>query len=140
MNTKRRGGLYNLIILLIGCIVSVVLFLSSCKTQYVPIETTKTEYKDRLRIDSIHLHDSIFVKQKGDTTWIERYKTLYKERLVRDSIYITDSIAVPYPVVEYKEVNKLTSFQTVCVWLGKMLLGILGIGLIIGLLKWKRLF
>lgn len=139
MKTRKRG-LGSIAFLLMCLLIVATLLMSSCKTQYVPIETTKTEYKDRWQRDSIHLHDSIFVKQKGDTVWLERYKTLYKEKLVQDSIYITDTIRVPYPVVEYKEANKLTSFQTVCVWLGKILLGILGLGLIIGLLKWKRLF
>lgn len=127
----------KLIYMLLFC--TVLMF--SCKsTVYVPVESIKTEYQDRWQKDSVYLHDSIMIKMKGDTVWLEKYKTLYKEKLVKDSIYITDSIQVPYPVVEYKEVNKLTSFQTVCVWFGKILMGLLGIGLIILFLKWKRLF
>lgn len=114
-------------IIILFCILSITI---GCKTQYVPVETIKkeTEYKDRWRRDSIYMHDSIFVKQKGDTIWLERYKTLYKEKLVRDSIFITDSIKVdvPYPVVETKEVNRLKNWQIILMVLGGVAIGYIG--------------
>lgn len=53
--------------------------LSGCKPQliYVPVESVKTEYQDRIQRDSIHLYDSIFVKMKSDTVFYEKYKYLY---------------------------------------------------------------
>lgn len=123
----------------ITLLLSVLLF--SCKSiEYVPVETIKTEYQDRWQRDSIYLHDSVMVRIKGDTVWMEKYKTIYKEKLVKDSIFIVDSIQVPYPVVEYKEVNKLTKPQSLFIWFGKVLIGLIGIGLIIIFLRWKRLF
>ena len=82
----------------------------------------KTEYKDRIQRDSIHLYDSVLVKMKGDTVWLEKYKYLYRDKFVRDSIFKTDSIQVPYPVEVEKEVNRLTSFQSFQVWCGRILL------------------
>lgn len=98
--------------------------LSGCKSQlvYVPVETIKTEYKDRLQRDSIHLYDSVFVKMKSDTVFFEKYKYLYRDKLIRDSVFVTDSLQVPYPVEVEKEVNRLSSFQHFQIWCGRILL------------------
>lgn len=89
------------------CIVVLLIVLwlfTSCKskTVYVPIESVKTEYKERLRVDSIYKYDSIFQDRymKGDTAFIikEKYKYLDKIKIVHDSVFKTDSIPVPYPV------------------------------------------
>ena len=85
----------------------IIVTLGSCKTtQYVPVETVRTEieYRDRLqtRTDSIHITDSVYVKEKGDTVLIERWRTSYRDRLITDTatVYIerVDSVQVPYPV------------------------------------------
>ncbi|NDV96396.1 hypothetical protein D0T84_15950 [Dysgonomonas sp. 521] len=96
----------------------------SCKTNtvYVPVETIRIEYRDKLLRDSVRLYDSVFVMLGGDTVRIEKYKYLYRDRLVRDSIFRTDTISVPYPVVEVQQVNRLTSFQSFQVWCGRILL------------------
>ena len=118
-------------------IIIAVCVLSGCKTKtvYVPVETVKTEYRDTWLRDSVYLHDSILVKMKGDTVFLEKYKTIYKNRLVRDSVFVTDSIQVPYPVVETREVNRLSGLQWFQVWCGRILLLLL-IGY--SLLKWGR--
>ena len=54
-------------------------------TKYIPIETTRTEYRDNYLRDSIYLHDSIFVKEKGDTLIVEKFSYLYRDKIVRDS-------------------------------------------------------
>ncbi len=124
--------------LLLPAIASLILMVSGCGTQkivHVPVETVKAEYRDVLTRDSIYLHDSVFVKMKGDTVWLEKYKYLFRDKLVRDSVFITDSIQVPYPVEVEKEVNRLNSFQSFQIWCGRiLLLAILGwLGI-----KWMR--
>lgn len=101
-------------------IILTLLSITSCKTKtvYVPIESVRTEWRDKEVRDSIYLQDSIIMKLKGDTVWLEKYRYLYRDKLVRDSIFLTDSIQVPYPVVEYKEVNKLTGVQNFLVYSG----------------------
>jgi len=113
--------------------------LSGCKPQmmYVPVESVRTEYKDRIQRDSVHLYDSVLVKMKGDTVWLEKYKYLYRDKLVRDSVFVTDSVQVPYPVEVEKEVNRLTSFQSFQIWCGRILLLLI---LIFFGLKWLRRF
>lgn len=112
----------------IGILISlIILLLIWCgRTVYVPVETVKTEYKDRLQTDSIHLYDSIFMKIANDTVRIEKYRYKYKDKIIRDSVFINDTIHVPYPVTEYKEVNKLNNWQIILMILGGILIGFLG--------------
>ena len=82
-------------------ILCAVLLLVGCRSVELvpyPVTNVQTEYRDRLVRDSIVLHDSIHVKERGDTVWMERWHTAYRDRLMRDTIVRTDSISVPYPV------------------------------------------
>ena len=100
----------------IALAIALMLAFSGCTTtRYVPVEhhTTDTVYQSKLQRDSIWLHDSIHVSEKGDTIRIERWRTKYIEREVHDTLYqsVRDSIPVPYEVI--KEVPaKLSSLQT----------------------------
>jgi len=104
------------------------LLFTNCKTNtiYVPVESIKIEYRDKLLRDSVYLYDSIYFEKylKGDTVFLtkEKYKYLYKDKLIRDSIFKIDSISVPYPVVEFQEVNRLNIFQSFQIWCGRILL------------------
>ncbi|WP_419032876.1 hypothetical protein [Dysgonomonas gadei] len=115
-----------------------VFALTGCKTRtvYIPVESVRTEYKDRLLRDSVHLYDSVFVKMKGDTIRIEKYKYLYRDRLLRDSVFVNDTIRVPYPVEVETEVNRMSSFQSFQIWCGRILL-LLIIGWV-GVRWWKK--
>lgn len=124
-----KGLIYTIIL----AAISVVLIGCKAKTVFVPV-SVKTEYRDRLERDSIHLYDSIFIDRwkSNDTVFLtkEKYKYLYRDKLVRDTICKTDSIAVPYPVIETKEVNKLHSWQIILMILGGVLIGYLGYRLV----------
>lgn len=98
------------------------LLLFSCKTKYVPIESVRTEYKDRYSRDSIYVHDSIIFKQNGDSIIIEKYKYEYKDKIVRDTTRFISIMQIPFPVEVTKEVNKITSFQSFQIWCGRLLL------------------
>ena len=130
-----------------GCMLSVVsvafliltialmLAFSGCTTtRYVPVEhhTTDTVYQSKLQRDSICLHDSIHVSEKGDTIRIERWRTKYIEREVHDTLYRAkvDSIPVPYEVV--KEVpRKKSKFEIVVFTIG--IIAIMGLIIFIGM-------
>ena len=98
--------------------------LLSCKSvKYIPVETTKIEYRDNFVRDSIFRYDSVFVKDKGDTLILERYRYLYKNRIVKDSVFINDTIRVPYPMEVIKQVKApLTSWQSFQIWCGRFAL------------------
>lgn len=111
--------IYLFIILLASAI-----YLSSCRTQYVPVETVRTEYKtrDSIRFDSIYQHDSVFLIVKGDTVYKEKYKYLYRYLTINkvDTVLRTDSIDVPYPVEK-----RLTRWQSIKMELGGWAMGVI---------------
>jgi len=121
-----RGLIYTIIIAFIFS------FMIGCraKTVYVPVESVKTEYRDKLIKDSIHILDSVFLYSKNDTVFFNKYQYVYRDKLIRDTICKTDSIAVPYPVIETKEVNRLYSWQIILMVLGGVLIGWLGFRLV----------
>lgn len=109
---------------LIGIVAcAIITMLAGCKTtRYVPVESVRTEYKDRLVTvhdtvrDSVRSfdfelrHDSMAMSMKGDTVFVDRWHTL---RLIKwekathmsntvagdsASAVRVDSVKVPYPV------------------------------------------
>ena len=97
---------------------------TSCRTQYIPVESVRTEYKtrDSIRIDSIYQRDSIYTLVKGDTVYQYRYKYLYRYLITNrtDTILKSDSIRVPYPVEK-----QLTRWQILRMELGGWAFGII---------------
>ena len=111
--------------------------LYSCKSiKYVPVETKKTEYRDKVFRDSVTRYDSVYMKEKGDTLILERYRYLYKNSIIRDTTIIRDTIQVPYPVEVIKQVKvSLSGWQNFQVWFGRFALVIL---LLVGIyVVWK---
>jgi hypothetical protein len=111
----------------------------SCRTQYVPVETVRTEYKtrDSIRFDSIYQRDSIYMLVKGDTIYQYKYKYLYRYLTTNrtDTILKTDSIQIPYPVE-----RKLTKWQSLKMELGGWAFGLViaFILMVIGRIVYKR--
>jgi hypothetical protein len=110
-------------IILMAMLLLCALFGSCTTERVVTVEKVRTDtvWQNHTARDSIFVHDSVHVKEKGDTVWIEKWKTVWQNHTARDSIYIhkTDSVPVPYPVV--KEVEKpLTATQK----------GLMGVGLL----------
>lgn len=103
-------------------VVMLAMMMCSCKTvEYVPVHKTDTLLCYSSIRDSIYMHDSIRVTERGDTIRIEKWHTKYVEKVTHDTIYRSshDSIPVPYEVTKYVE-KKLTKTQT----------GLIGIGLL----------
>ena len=72
-----------------------------------------TTYIDKLRIDSLYIRDSIYIKDKGDTVWI--YKEYYRDRwhYEHDTVAVVrvDSVAV--------EREKIVEVEKPLSWLQK---------------------
>ena len=108
----------NIILALISCIC-----LIGCKSiQYVPVENTivKTEYKNSISYDSIYFTDSVYIREKNDTVYIENIKYRYKYVSNIDTIVKNDTITntTIQEVEVIKEVNKLKWWQTALMALG----------------------
>ncbi|MCL2650310.1 MAG: hypothetical protein FWD60_04685 [Candidatus Azobacteroides sp.] len=100
-----------------------ILFISfflfvGCKTKYIPVEQTHTEYLDRFVRDSIYMRDSIYIHEKGDTVFYYRDRYVYVNKIKHDSIYIHDSIPYEVQVIKEKITNKLTWLQQTQVYIG----------------------
>jgi high-affinity nickel permease len=86
--------------------------ITSCRTttQYIPIETVRTDSIcfNKISVDTILQRDSVYIERHGDTLTVQTYKYLYKVKERVDTAYIErlDSIQVPYPVEK-----QLTSWQ-----------------------------
>ena len=90
---------------------ALVLITVGCtRMVYIPVESVKTEYINKLSVDSIFMYDSVYLKEKGDTVFMEKYKYSYRDRLRLDTVIQKDSIRVPYPVIVEK---KLTWWQKI---------------------------
>lgn len=79
----------------------IVLALSLCGcTRYVPMETVRTEYRDRdvERVVTDTVRDERFVLVKGDTVidWRDRWHR--STEYVHDTCYVECHDSVPYPV------------------------------------------
>jgi hypothetical protein len=111
-------------------VLALLLMTVSCTTtRYVPVVEHHT---DTLRLsrnirDSIYVHDSTMVREKGDTVLVERWHTRYREKLAHDTIYKSrvDSIPAPYPV-EKKVEKELTWWQQTRLHLANIVLWLLG--------------
>ena len=121
-----------LALLAVGLLV-LTLFASCTTTKYVEVERVShdTTYVSKHSRDSIYLHDSVHVKEKGDTVWVERWHTQWRERTKTDTVYKSrvDSVPAPYPVDKRVEVEKqLTWWQTLQIWLGRIVLALAACG------------
>lgn len=103
-----------------------VIVCSCCTVKYVPVETIKvdTTYINKLQRDSIYQHDSIYVKDNGDTVTIFRNRYLYHDRYLKDTVYqsFCDTVTQYYSVEK-----ELTSWQKAQIAIGKIAMILIGV-------------
>ena len=123
-------------------IILVALLLVGCKTKerVVTVEKVRndTTYITKHQRDSVWLHDSIHVTEKGDTIRIEKWHTKYIEKATHDTLYQhkTDSVPVPYPVEKLVE-RELSWWQQTRMHLGEALLALAGIAVVVFVIRRK---
>ena len=111
--------------------VIVCMLLAGCKTTefvQVPVISRDTLYISTHSRDSIWLHDSILIREKGDTFWVEKWHTKFIEKVVSDTVYKSrvDTVGVPYPLKELVA-RELSWWQKTLMWMGGWFIGLLGI-------------
>ena len=120
-------------------ILMICLHLCGCKQiEYVTVEKVRTDttYVTKWQRDSVWLHDSVLVREKGDTVMVEKWHTKYVETVRIDTTYLAthDTIPQPYPVI--KEVpTELNWWQRLRLWIGN--LGLLAILAAVGYGAWR---
>lgn len=125
----RRYGCLGLTLYYLVALALVILLFSGCTaTQYVPVESVRTEYRDRdvYHVTTDTVHDTRFVYIKGDTVLDIRHKESIRKVEVHDTLVVvrTDSVAVPYPVE-----RKLTKWEQSKMDLGGLAFGVLAVAL-----------
>jgi hypothetical protein len=111
------------------------MFTGCTTTKYVevPVVHNDTTIVTKHQRDSIWMHDSIMVSEKGDTVRIEKWHTKYVTKEVHDTLYRSKTDSIPYPVEVIKEVPaELTWWQQTRLHLANILL----FGLLIGVIIW----
>ena len=121
-----------------------LLFGSCTRKVYVPQETVRTEYRDKvvenLRVDTVAMRDSVAVYVNGDTVRITKYRDRWRTRIVErhDTVNVAkvDSVAVPVEVPKpYPVERKLTRWERTKMDAGGIAIGILGVAAL-GVLTW----
>ena len=121
--------------LAVGAVIT-LLFGSCTRKVYVPTETVRTEYKDRVveavRVDTVAMRDSVAVYVNGDTVRITKYRDRWRTRIIERhdtcTVTKTDSVQVPVQVE-----RKLTKWERTKMDAGGIAIGILGVAALGGL-------
>ncbi len=113
-----------------------LLFAAGCKTRtvYIPVQSVRVEYRDRVQRDSVFMQDSVLVYRNRDTVFLEKYRYLYKDKWRTDSVFVQDTIRVAYPVEVVQERKVYPK------WL--IVLGMLGVAgavlIVMRIIKWVK--
>jgi hypothetical protein len=139
---QMAAGCFRAVAIIVAFIIAMIVcsLFSSCKSvEYVPVieHHTDTLIKTNVQRDSVYVHDSVTVTQKGDTVLMDRWHTKYVEKQVRDTTYVSkiDSIPKPYPV-EVKVEKQLTWWQQTRLYLANILLWLVGILSAYYIIRW----
>lgn len=131
---EKRRAWRNLILIIIGCALAMWL-LPGCTTKERVVVVTEqhhdTTYITKEKRDSIWLHDSTYIHEKGDTVLIEKWHTKYRDILQIDTFreFVHDTIGRPYPY-EVEVPAKLSWWQRTQMYAGDALF-LLIIGMVI---------
>lgn len=87
-----------------------VFLLNACHTVQTVSDTTANHLTNHLQRDSIYLHDSIFVRIRADTVYLEKWHTKWREK----EIVHTDTIQVETTRTETVQVRYVPSFYKYC--------------------------
>ena len=124
------------VVLIIMGLLLCAMFTGCTTTKYVqvPVVHNDTTIVTKHQRDSIWLHDSTYIKEKGDTVRIEKWHTKYIEKQVHDTTYIAkvDTIREVFT----NEVQKpLTRWQQTKMHIGAIALYLLALLAVIWVAK-----
>ena len=101
-------------------------FIGCTTTKYVPIESVRTEYINKVEKDTVIINNDRLVKEKGDTIYIVNTKYVYKTKNKIDTVLKIDTIPIIQEVEVIKEVNKLKDWQVILMVLGGGMVAVVG--------------
>lgn len=86
------------------------MLLPACSAVRSSTESNHTRLSNTIQRDSIYLHDSIFVRIRADTVYLEKWHTRWRDR----ETVKTDTIALTETKTETVEKPYVPSFYKVC--------------------------
>ena len=91
----------------ISMLAFIYLMCNSCRTEYVPIETVRHDslFFSKLVRDSVYIRDSICIREKGDTVFLDKIKYMYVYKELNDTVYIEKEKEVQVPVPVEKKLS-----------------------------------
>lgn len=115
----------------IAIAIVLLLLFGSCRSiRYVPVETIRTDslYLTVYKRDSIHIKDSVYIREKNDSVLVDKWHIVYRDRTINDTVYVEKEkdVGVPYPVEK-----ELTWWQKTKLELGELSIGIILVLLIV---------
>ena len=84
------------------------MLLTACRTTQTMTDSNTNHVSNNIQRDSIYLHDSIFVRIRADTVYLEKWHTRWRDRetLKTDTITLTETktetVEKPYVPSFYK--------------------------------------
>ena len=86
------------------------MLLTACRTTQTMIDTNANHVTSNIQRDSIYLHDSIFVRIRADTVYLEKWHTRWRDR----ETVKTDTITLMETKTETVEKPYVPSFYRYC--------------------------
>ena len=111
-------------------------FIGCTTTKYVPIESVRTEYINKVEKDTVIINNDRLIKEKGDTIYIVNTKYVYKTKNKIDTILKVDTIPIIQEVEVIKEVNKIKDWQLILMVLGGGMVAVVGYKIIRSIKIW----
>ena len=94
------------------------MLLTACRSQQVTSTVTTNHATAKIRRDSIYIHDSVFVRIRADTVYLEKWHTRWKDR----ATVRTDTVQVETTKTETVQVRYVPRFYKYCAALTALLL------------------
>ena len=86
------------------------MLLTACRTTQTMTDTNTNHVSNNIQRDSIYLHDSIFVRIRADTVYLEKWHTRWRDR----ETVKTDTITLTETKTEMVEKPYVPSFYKYC--------------------------
>ena len=86
------------------------MLLTACRTTQTMTDTNTNHVSNNIQRDSIYLHDSIFVRIRADTVYLEKWHTRWRDR----ETVKTDTITLTETKTETVEKPYVPSFYKYC--------------------------
>ena len=125
---RKKHSMTTIVVLIyLYILVSIV---GCTTTKYVPIESVRTEYINKIEKDTVIINNDKVIKEKGDTIYIRETKYVYKTKNKIDTILRIDTIPIIQEVEVIKEVNRIKDWQMILMLLGGGMVAVIGYKLI----------